>query len=318
MPRDLHRAALIGLFGCAICLSSAVHAGGVFSSLADIPAPAASQWPVLRNQSQSVLGLYGGIVTVHTLSGQSESAILLILPTGYAAPVLSNGNLATFPVLYFEQPKCAGREYLSPTGDHPGLLPLPGIVYRSPASGQPVYVPQGRQPASLQVKSRLTLNVQQGIRCESFEQTLPLLAAEPNAPAVTGMNREGDVGAVSIGVESTPVMQGKRDRRMSAGTAASGDETEPADAPRQEECSPGCLSDAVGNGFCDTACYYDACQHDAGDCDAMDKTELENALANMCSPGCNREDIGDGFCDTACQTEACSQDGGDCAQPAGR
>lgn len=314
MPRDLHRAALIGLFGCAICSSQGAHAGGLFSALADVPAPAAAQWPVVRNQTQSTLGLFGGIVSAHALNGQLESATLLILPSGYAAPLLGNGNLATFPAVYFEQPKCAGREYLSPTGDHSGLLPFPGIVYRSPASGQPVYIPQGRQPASVAVKSRLKLDTQQGIRCEPFEQALTLLAVEPNAPAITGMNREGDVGVVSIGVESAPAMQGKRDRRMSVGTATGGGETEPADAPLQEECSPGCLSEAVGNGLCDTVCYYDACQYDGGDCDTTDKNELESALANMCSPGCNREDIGDGFCDTACQTEACSQDGGDCDQ----
>lgn len=315
MLRELYRAVLAGLLGCAILLSKAVHAAGLLSAPANASMTAMPQWPVLRNQAQSVLGLYGGIVSAHALGGQLESATLLILPTGYMAPLLSGGALATFPVAYFDQPGCKGREYLSPSGNQSGLLPFPGAVYRSAASGQPSYIPQGRQPSPVRINSRLNLDVRQGILCESLQETLPLLAVEPNAPTVTGISRDGDLGPVTLGIESAPSVAGKRDRRGAAGAVmgASGGEADVPDQP-QVECSPGCLTEVVGNGICDVACYFESCSFDGGDCAAMNKDELDKAMANMCSPGCNREDIGDGFCDVACQTPACNQDGGDCDQ----
>lgn len=315
MSPVFHRAASIGLFACAIGSSPSVPAVGLLDALGDAPPAALPQWPVLRNPSQSVQGLFGGIVSAYNVSGQLESATLLILPTGYTAPVLGNGALATFALAYFDQPGCKGREYLAPSGQQAGLLPFPGVVYRSMASGQPAYVPQGRQPASAQIRSALHLDAQQGIRCEPLQQTLPLLAAESNVTTVTGMNREGELGPLTLGIESAAGMVGKRDRRSESGAFAggSGSEVEVLDEP-QDECSPGCLTEAVGNGSCDIACYFESCRFDGGDCASLDKDELDAALANMCSPGCNQGDIGDGFCDAACQTEACGQDGGDCEQ----
>jgi hypothetical protein len=313
MSPTVHRIALIGLLACAIVPGRNLSALGLFDRFAEASPSAVPQWPVLRSATQSVLGLYGGIVSAYNLSGQLESATLLILPTGYTAPVLSSGAVATFPLAYFDQPGCKGREHLPVSGDNgPGLLPFPGVVYRSAASGQTVYVPQGRQPASVTIRSALHLDAQ-GIRCEPLQQSLTLLAVEPNAPAVTGMNRDGDVGPVTLGIESAAGMAGKRDRRSSPGALPeNAGAAEPLEQP-QEECSPGCLAEAVGNGSCDIPCYFEACGYDGGDCTTMNKDELDAALANMCSPGCNQGDIGDGFCDAACQTDACNQDGGDCA-----
>lgn len=314
MSPAVHRIALIGLLVCAIVPGRDVSALGLFDRFAEASPSAVPQWPVLRSPTQSVLGLYGGIVSAYNLSGQLESATLLILPTGYTAPVLGSGAVATFPVAYFDQPGCKGREHLPTSGDNgPGLLPFPGVVYRSAASGQTAYVPQGRQPAPVSIRSALHLDMQ-GIRCEPLQQSLTLLAVEPNAPAVTGMNRDGDVGPVTLGIERAAGAAGKPDRRRDAGSVPgdSEDGVGVSDEP-QEECSPGCLTAAIGNGSCDIPCYFEACGYDGGDCAAMNKDELDAALANMCSPGCNQGDIGDGFCDAACQTEACGQDGGDCA-----
>lgn len=312
MSTALHRAVLAGLLVCASVSGRHVPAAGLFGDSTAAPG-AMPQWPVLRDATQSVLGLYGGIVSAYGVNGQLESATLLILPGGYAAPVLSSGALATFPIAYFEQPGCKGREHVSPSGDQAGLLPFPGVVYRSLSTGQPVYVPQGRQAAAVPIRSALRLDVQQGIRCEPRQQTLPLLAVETNQPTVTGMNRTGDFGPVTLGVESGAGMAGKQDRRHGAGSVSGdvgGDVETPAEP--QEECSPGCLTEAVGNGSCDIACYFESCRFDGGDCTSMNREELDKALANMCSPGCNREDVGDGFCDAACRTDACNQDGGDC------
>lgn len=115
------------------------------------------------------------------MGGQLESAALLILPTGYTAPVLNDGALATFAVAYFDRPGCKGREYLPSFGDYAGLLPFPGLIYRSAASGQIMQVAQETSLGRVGAKSRLELDAQ-GIRCEPTEAVLSLLAAEPNVP----------------------------------------------------------------------------------------------------------------------------------------
>ena len=53
-----------------------------------------------------------------------------------------------------------------------------------------------------------------------------------------------------------------------------------------DECSPGCKPAWVGDGECDTLCYNEACDNDAGDCE--------------CAPGCRHTWVGDGECDTVC------------------
>lgn len=320
MLRQLRSAVLFGLLGCAAGIGQSAQGAGLYSSPVRPSVAAMPQWPVLRDAAQSTLGLYGGVVSAFTIGGELESATLLILPTGYTAPVLGGGGLATFNIAYFDQPGCKGREYLAPAGQQPGLLPFAGIVYRSAATGQPAYIAQGRQPASVLVRSVLHLDAQQGIRCEPLQQTLPLLSVEPNDPMVTGMNRDGEFGPVSLGIDSgAAVMAGKRDRRSPAEAVSEppGRAEEMAEES-QEECSPGCLAEAVGNGSCDIACYFESCRFDGDDCADMNREELDAALANMCSPGCSREDVGDGFCDAACRTEACSQDGGDCEQNGNR
>ena len=313
MQRTLVRILLLGAL-ITVAAGRTVSAAGPLLAAPDAAAPPIPHWPVLRDRAGSVLGLHGGRVSASTVDGQVESAALLILPTGYTAPVLNDGALATFPVAYFDRPGCKGREYLPPSADYAGLLPFPGLIYRSAASGQIMHIAQQTTPGRVAAKSRLELDAQ-GIRCEATEAVLPLLAAEPNAPAVTGMNRDGNLqGPISVAVEAGTGGAAKSLRRMRSGAVGStldAGTPEAAEEP-QRECSPGCLEDAVGNGICDIPCYFESCRYDGGDCATMDEDELDKALANMCSPGCNREDIGDGFCDVACQTEACGQDGGDC------
>ena len=316
MQRTLLRILLLGAL-LAAAAGQTVSAAGPRLAAHDAAAPPVPHWPVLRDRAGSVLGLHGGRVSAYTVEGQFESAALLILPTGYTAPVLNDGALATFPVAYFDRPGCKGREYLPPSADYAGLLPFPGLIYRSAASGQIMHVAQETAPGRVAAKSWLQLDAQ-GTRCEPTETVLPLLGAEPNVPAVTGMNRDGNLqGPISVAVEAGTGGVAKSLRRMPSGADGLLDDGAPAaDEEPQRECSPGCLEDAVGNGVCDIPCYFESCRHDGGDCATMDQDELDKALANMCSPGCNREDIGDGFCDAACQTEACGQDGGDCDQNA--
>lgn len=330
MNRNNLRAGLMGLAGMLGCVAALTYAPAAFATGllaaigrgADDSGPSV-QWPVLRNAAQEPAGLYGGLVPAYAGNGEIQSATLLILPTGYVMPMLHTGETATFATAYYEQDGCKGREYLAASGTSGSLLPARGMVYRSPAADTLAYIPKDAQPQSVPVRSRWTLGKDAG-QCEVFAQTQSLFGARPNETAVTGVDAVVGTGPLTLTVEQAPIgVVGRGRPRVEkspeqAGNVRGVTEALPADAAIDEtppECSPGCLMDAVGNGICDIACYYPACNHDAGDCAAMQPEELAQELAQMCAPGCKRADIGDGFCDAACQTDACDQDGGDCAQP---
>ena len=281
------------------------------------------QWPVLRNAAQEAVGLYGGLVSAYAHNGELQSAHVLILPTGYVMPVLHSGETATFSVAYYDQAGCKGHEYLATSGAAGSLLPARGMVYRSPVTDALTYVPKDAKTQSITVRSRWVLGAGTG-QCENSMQTQMLYATRPNETAATGVDAVVGTGPLALTVESASFGRGGRDRRARPEKSAEQSQSVrgvtqglPGDAATLEtlpECSPGCLMEAVGNGICDIACYYPACNHDGGDCATLKPEELAQELAQMCAPGCNRADIGDGFCDTACQTDACDQDGDDCAQ----
>ena len=100
------------------------------------------------------------------------------------------------------------------------------------------------------------------------------------------------------------------------------------------DCSPGCPSNWLSDGFCDRPCNTSSCSWDAGDCfsnkssstqtwmetlsyrtfnrhrDSLDKTK--NNLDFVCSSRCLDSWLGDKFCDTACNTLSCAFDLLDC------
>ena len=297
---------------CAFVASSDIFAGPVAPSTASQPPGPAGQWPVLHDRSGRPVGLYGGIATAYSEQGERQSVALLILPSGYVAPVsVGTGSLAGFPTAFFDQPQCSGREHLAPAGEGDALLPFPGVVYRSIVSGRTAYIPKDRSPVRVQIRSRLSLHAT-GTRCDPQDRPAFLLLSEDRAGSSTGIGAGGEFGPLVIAVETATHPASRRDRGVAAGVPARPMLDAIGNDAAREECSPGCLLEAVGNGYCDVDCYSEACSYDRSDCAAMPKSELEAALSRVCAPGCNRADVGDGFCDGACLNPACDQDGGDC------
>lgn len=73
---------------------------------------------------------------------------------------------------------------------------------------------------------------------------------------------------------------------------------------RVVRCSSECEPDWLGDGYCDEACFTDACDWDATDCV---ESEMEG-----CADKCLSEFIDDGECDLACNVAECLWDGADC------
>jgi len=274
------------------------------------------QWPVVISGSLETLGLYGGISTAYNHLGGQESAILLILPTGYIVPVLGDGEIATFPVSYFTKKACEGREYLPVSAPLPGLLPMRGMLYRSLSSNALVYAPRHKESARISVNSRLVFNQEGAIVCEQLSSELQVLEVMRNSPETTGVDSDRIFPrAVVEVVSATPGSQAialPSGERLPGGTSETAYPDDMDDD--QEACSPGCLLNALGNGSCDIECYVEACYYDQGDCDEVAPEKLEQMLSDMCSPGCFSADVGDGYCDSVCNNQACQFDGGDCKQ----
>jgi len=99
------------------------------------------------------------------------------------------------------------------------------------------------------------------------------------------------------------------------------------------DCSPGCSSSWIGDGYCDLACNTTSCGFDGGDCIGPNVRTTSSSSSNSwaspyssnawsspsgsasqyCSPSCPTSWIGDRFCDNPCNNIACGFDGGDCA-----
>ncbi|MEN8204863.1 MAG: LNR domain-containing protein [Pseudomonadota bacterium] len=274
------------------------------------------QWPVVRNGDRELLGIFGGLSPAYNQVGVQESAILVILQSGYIVPVLENGDVATFPVVYYLDEHCKGREYFPVSEPMPGSLPVRGMMYRSAVSKTLVYIPRYEESAGILARSRLFLNRSGKTECEKSTSRLRVLEAVPHSPEITGVYDDGMFHLASVDVDS---LRGKSQTREipsndeSLSTSGDADYPDAAD-PSLEECSPGCLLNAIGNGSCDTECYVEACYYDQGDCDSVNSAKLQQMLSDMCSPGCFSADIGDSFCDSACNTQACQFDNGDCKQ----
>ena len=305
----------VGIVMALSCCSTLVHASGLAEIFQQKQVqPSDSQWPVVVNGSNEILGKYGGISSAYNQVGAQESAILVILKSGYIVPVLGDGEIATFPLVYFSGENCEGREYYPVSAPLSGALPVRGMIYRSVLSKTLVYIPRHEESSEILAGSRLILDQNGNTECEKTSDSLRALAATTNSPEITGVYDDDVFDLVSVGAggsrNEAQAKEGTAGRKL-FGSSEKPDYSGDAD-PVQEECSPGCLFNAVGNGSCDAECYVQACSFDRGDCAALDPAELQKMMSDMCSPGCFSADIGDSFCDTACNNQACQYDGGDC------
>ena len=87
------------------------------------------------------------------------------------------------------------------------------------------------------------------------------------------------------------------------------------------QCAAGCgigdpMWDMRGDGYCDSACYNEACDWDTkgeiADCDEK-YGEDRTVDRSRCAIGCLNSQVGDGVCDLDCmRAESCENDKGDC------
>ena len=91
-------------------------------------------------------------------------------------------------------------------------------------------------------------------------------------------------------------------------------------------CAEGCLTNWLGDGFCDQACNVSECDYDNGDClgnnsqnNGFGTYGNNNAFAaelghkdKYCTKACPDSWLGDKFCDKACQVPECGYDMSDC------
>ena len=275
-----------------------------------------NQWPVIVNSYHEKLGLFGGIASGYNQNGDLESAMLLVSSTGYIAPILNSGSIASLSISYFQQKKCGGQEYLPATIILNGSSPYRGMVYHSLSSDNLVYIPKQSRSKTIKAQSRLKFGQGGLIKCDESVEELKVYEAIHNSPELTGIDisYSYDLATVIIeGARSTPNYQddstGVRPQQNTDHVGVFG-----VNDTAQEECSPACLTNALGNGVCDIECYVESCYFDKNDCDTLAPDELQQMLSNVCSPGCDIGDIGDGFCDKPCNTQTCQHDGGDCEQ----
>ena len=102
--------------GCAFGLASA--------SKTELETSKDYQWPVIVNGHLEKLGLFGGITSGYNQNGDLESAMLLVSSTGYIAPLLNSGGIASLSISYFQKKDCSGQEYLPVTITLNGESPL--------------------------------------------------------------------------------------------------------------------------------------------------------------------------------------------------
>jgi hypothetical protein len=275
-----------------------------------------TNWPVIVNSDHEKLGLFGGITSGYNVNGDLESAMLLVSSTGYLAPILNSGSIASLSKSYFQQKKCGGQEYLPATITLKGSSPYRGMVYHSLSSDNLVYIPKQSHTKTIKTRSRLTLVHGGQIVCDDLVEEVEVYEAIHNAPESTEIDASNSYDLATVIIEdarSAPDHESVSSAIRSQQIADQVNESSLIETV-QEECSTGCLADALGNGVCDAECYVESCYYDKGDCDSLPQNELQMMLSRFCSPGCDRSEIGDGFCDASCNTDACQHDGGDCGQ----
>jgi len=268
--------------------------------------------PQVFNARGELVGLYGGLMPVTSIQGETINAIVVITRTGYVLPMTPQGDIGLFRSVYFAGEDCYGDEYLSPVADSWGSAPLAGLIYRSLVTAQIRYIPQYGAAVSIDVKSRMYFDNQSILKCEALDRAIGVLKSDENDPTITGYRqRQTKQSAIALRI---PEGTRRRARSLSQRLAESAtlDLELEEDLPEQRECSPGCLLEDMGNDVCEISCYVEACYFDSGDCSNETAEFLEEGLAQMCSPGCFLDDLGDSFCDQACDNSACEFDRGDC------
>ncbi len=264
------------------------------------------------NDQGDLVGLYGGLMPVTSIQGETINAIVVITRTGYVLPMTPQGDIGLFRSVYFAGEDCYGDEYLSPVADSWGSAPLAGLIYRSLVTAQIRYIPQYGAAVSIDVKSRMYFDNQSILKCEALDRAIGVLQSDENDPAITGYRqRQTEQSAIALRIPENTGRQGGSLRQRLVNSASLGLDLK-EDLPEQQECSPGCLLEDMGNDVCEISCYVEACYFDSGDCSNETAEFLEEGLAQMCSPGCFLDDLDDSFCDQACDNSACEFDRGDC------
>jgi len=294
---------------------SYIPLGNAFVFASEVGTSKDTYWPVIVNGHHEKLGLFGGITSGYNQNGALESAILLVSSTGYIAPVLNSGGIASLSTSYFQQKDCDGKEYLPATMTTNGSSPYRGMVYRSLSSDGLVYIPKQGDSKTIKTESRLKISRGGLIDCDELVEEIEVYEAILNSTELTGIDANYSYDLATVIIEDARSVSRGRGISSGVGLQQTTDHVDDGNIESvQDECSAACLKNVLGNGVCDAECFVESCFYDKGDCDSLAPEELQMKLSEFCSSGCEINDIGDGFCDTFCNTQACQFDGGDCEQ----
>jgi len=302
-----------------LCLAVALFAA-VFCSCADAPAgplPAVGRQQnlIVSDVDGTTLGLYAGLSSAYTATGELQSVVLVVSAQGYIVPFLWNGEAAFLNAAYFPKPGCNGAELIPIAAGSSQLAPFPGLAYRSFVTREVRYLPKGEPPSWMRVESRISFSKDGVPTCNDVGEDGTFLvshAAGDRTDFVPILNSQPLVLNFTAGNHDSysDFLPPQLTQSEPGGTLLPQfEQTESA-----EECSPGCPVDLVGDGGCDLACNYASCSYDGGDCADATESAIEEYESDLCAPGCSFDDIGDGFCDTACNVSACQYDAEDCTK----
>jgi len=274
-----------------------------------------TEWPLVVNEDNENLGLFGGLSSGYNQNGDLEITMLFISSAGYIAPILNSGGIATVSVSYFQNKDCSGPEFQSATIIMPGFSPYRGMVFRSLATNNLGYIQKNERSEKIKTQSHLKLGHGGLVECEESIVEIEAYEVIHNNSELTGIDMKQNYGLASVaGRDVSHVSGGKRNSSEYEISGDGDNNDDDVNGIAQEECSPACLTNTLGNGVCDIECYVESCYFDKDDCNTLAPDELQMKLSRICSPGCDIGDIGDGFCDKPCNTQTCQHDGGDCKQ----
>ena len=142
--------------------------------------------PQVVNQTQAIIGTYGGLASTPNLNGEPESVFLVILKQGYMVPIAADGEIATVGQLYYSEENCNGREFVARAKENYLLQPMGGILYKSPATLEVKYIAKFQEKEEHAVASGFFYKTGSPPLCKNQHQSVTVFPTNSNESQVTG------------------------------------------------------------------------------------------------------------------------------------
>ena len=245
-----------------------------------------------------------GIISVKNTLSADSPAILMLLESGYVAPVLLDGETASVSSVYFTTTGCTGDGFVEYTPEN--MFVMPGSVFKA-LQDRLYFIPPTSMPVNKEARSVRHLDTSFTV-CESVTETKDLFLIRENDLSLTQWEERGDPPLSALRSAGAP----HSNNTASSGHRPFAEESGiPDEFSADEICSADCLEDQIGDGICQKACFVKECSYDQGDCDAQGYKKP--VAENECAAECAYDEINDGICDPACSVAACDFDGEDCS-----